>query len=57
MSKTVKKYTHKLGAITNAEKLEEREAAIEMINELKQRKAVRLVKVSNTPPTWVAQKC
>ena len=57
MSKTVKKYTHKLGAITNAEKLAEHEAAIEMINYLKQRKAVRMIKISNTPPTWVEQKC
>ena len=56
MSKTIRKYKPKLGAITNAEKLSEHEAAIEMINELKQREVKRFIKTSNTPQIWVMQK-
>lgn len=52
MSKTVKKYTQKLGAITNEEKLAEREEALRKLNEAKLRETRRLVKIGTTPPTW-----
>ena len=56
MSKTIRKYKPKQGAITNEEKLVERENAIKKIEELNNRQSVRMVKISSTQNTWVMQK-
>ena len=54
MSKTVKKYTKKLGAITRAERLEEKRNAKRLQKEHREHGV--FVKISNQPATWVLKK-
>lgn len=55
MSKTVKKYRHKGGIITELDLQEEKIKAEKMLKIQKAKKQGRFIKISEQPQTWVME--